>query len=540
MRAARILILEDDADWIKTLTDVLHDQVSLIASANSLTVAQELIDSTYFNVAIVDISMRLNDPQDSQGMEFLKILRDRGLERVISPIVLSAYGSIETVRRAFLDYHIVDFLDKAKFDAAALRATVDKALTDKGLNRQLEVEVMDDRAISTFWSHLDWAKREEEDMPGQLEPELTDLLKQLFKDATKLFVSPLSTGQSGARVLEVEPVYGAQVGELVVLKFGKRETILREHQNYEQHIVRYVGYSSTQLDYVSGRIMGAIRYSLVGTELGELDSFAEFYAREEAEAIKQALDTVFLTTCGRWYDNREQPRLRRNLVKLYEEGLHIIRPDNGVDKWDEIWAGAEATGVDMTADRLHFPGIGGSFPNPQTWLARHKQRLYRPVWRAVTHGDLNEHNLLVAPNGRCWLIDFYRTGLGHILRDVVEMETAVKFSLTSIADLSDYYEFETTLLAQMRIDQPPLPESAHPYHKALVTIGYLRVIADNFTGSAKDMVEYHIGLLLTTLNLLRMPFFSPHHRKILLSAAMLCAWFDHNVNGYVNRPPDAT
>jgi hypothetical protein len=58
----------------------------------------------------------------------------------------------------------------------------------------------------------------------------------------------------------------------------------------------------------------------------------------------------------------------------------------------------------------------------------------------------------------------------------------------------------------------------------LSDIGYLRNIADNFTGTDKGMVEYNIALLLQTLNLLRLEIFRPQHPKILLSAAMLCEW----------------
>jgi hypothetical protein len=129
---------------------------------------------------------------------------------------------------------------------------------------------------------------------------------------------------------------------------------------------------------------------------------------------------------------------------------------------------------------------------------------------------------LVTEDGQCWLIDFYRTGLSHILRDVVEMETVIKFSLTGIADLNTFLSFEQQLVSQPRIDQSPRPAPDDPHYKPLAVIGYLRRLADAYTGSGSDMIEYNTALLLSTLNLARLEFMADRHRHALLSASLLC------------------
>jgi DNA-binding response OmpR family regulator len=523
MKNARILILEDEEQWNKTIATALADhEILYFQGAPTLAKAESLIGRIYFNIAIVDISMRENDPKDSQGMEFLRLLKQHHLDRVIHPIILSAYGSLERARRAFRDHQVVDFLDKAEFDDETLLAAIRKALHDHHLDGELKVQTAGDGAISTLWSHFDWAQREEKESPSQIEPEFYDLLRRLFAGADSLFLRQIQAGQSGAGIAEVEAVYNAQVAEPVILKFGKKETIHREHTNYTAHIEKFVGaHSSTQLDYAPGRVMSAVRYSLVGTELGT-HSFADYYARNDLAAVRKAFDNLFNVTCGRWYNNKEQPRVYRNLVELYAEGLHIVHPGTGEDRWGELWENAGRIGVDLAQERLRYPGVAGDFANPKHWLEQRKYQIYRSVWRSVTHGDLNEHNILVTEDGRTWLIDFYRTGVGHILRDVVELETAIKFNLTLISDLETYRQFEEYLLTQTRINQLLAPDPGHPHHKALSAIGYLRNIADNFTGTDKGMVEYNIALLLQTLNLLRLDFMRPHHFKILLSASMLC------------------
>ncbi|MEZ4674667.1 MAG: hypothetical protein R2932_10550 [Caldilineaceae bacterium] len=98
--------------------------------------------------------------------------------------------------------------------------------------------------------------------------ELQDLLTRLFPGAQHLFLDDMPTGQSGAGVLRVTPTYEAAVGTPVVVKFGKRDKIQIERENYLKHIERFAGnHSSTQLTAAGGRAMAAITYSFIGTEL---------------------------------------------------------------------------------------------------------------------------------------------------------------------------------------------------------------------------------------------------------------------------------
>ena len=171
--------------------------------------------------------------------------------------------------------------------------------------------------------------------------------------------------------------------------------------------------------------------------------------------------------------------------------------------------------------------MAGELPNPRRWLEEVNYVVSLPVWLALTHGDLNEHNVRVTEDGRCWLIDFYRTGLGHILRDVVEMETAIKFSLTSLATNGQRAEFEQLLLAQTSLDKAVAFDAGAPYAKAAAVIFYLRLLAAEILGLNRDGAEYNVALLLQTLNLLRLNFLHhPHEERsrcqVLLSAALIC------------------
>lgn len=512
MHNARILIIEDDPLWQKTLRDVLESQVAHVATAADLREASDLLDTRYFNVAIVDLSLEPGDGKDEQGMALLRQLRERGLDDTVRSIILSAYGTNKKVRDAFRDFRVVDFLEKGDFSAPALVCTVKQALSENGLDRELGLEFVNHLTLDNIWERFNWARRED---PAQLKPELYDLLRRMFRGAESLVIRDLPAGQSGAGVLRVEPYYVAGAGTPVIVKFGKKDKIRQEHDNYAQHVQRFVGsYSSTQLRHALGRVMGAVSYQLIGTELSAVVSFADYYRGHPVEAVCAALDHLFTNTCGRWYDNREGIRRSRDFVRLYEAGLHI--------HWDEVWRGAEATGIDLAGERIEFPGLAGKFINPKRWLAANAENGHTAAWLATTHGDLNEHNILVTAQGDCWLIDFYRTGPGHILRDAIELETAIKFGLAESDDLAEHQRFERRLLEQTKLNEPVEISPRNALHKPVTVIGHLRKLADPMAGSTNEMTEYYWGLLLTTLNLLRLEPLRPHWRKALLSAALVC------------------
>jgi hypothetical protein len=389
---------------------------------------------------------------------------------------------------------------------------LEHAWVKQDLPPHTHIEFLGGDNLNSYLQRFDWAKDKE---PAFIEAEFQMLLHDLFRQrVSRISLYPLATGHSGAGVLRADPYYGTNTGTPVVLKIGPSAEISREEANYSRFIEPYLTQYSSRLGYASGSVIGILSYQLIGGELDHMVSLADYYFQHPPAQICQALDNLFRGTCRHWYDNREQPRRMRNLVELYEQSLHIA--------WDKIWHGAMATGIDLNAETLCFPGLTGNFINPKHWLESRIYTLYRPVFRAMSHGDMNENNILVTADGRCWLIDFYRSGWSHSLSDAVELETSIKFTLTQDLSLAQHYQLEKKLLDQTRLDRPIRPSHPHPFYKPLITINQLRRLADLLTGCSPDMTEYNEALLLATLNLLRLDFLRSQHSRILLSASMLC------------------
>ena len=516
MADAHVLILEDDPLWQQNVIETLQPIAAAMHTAATLAQAETLLQTCYFNVAVVDWSLVLGDARDDQGAQFMQMLRSHDLTDTVRLVVLSAYPSTERLRAGFREFHVVDFLEKRSFDADALLHAVLDALAQNHLDHDVEIEVEgDDGGLSYLWERLTWAQRE----PAEaLDAELYDLLRRVLPDATRLAIRKLPAGQSGAGVLHVQPFFDSQAGVPVVVKFGKKDKIRREHANFQQHIEHFVApHAGVQLVCALGRAMGVIRYQFIGAELNPENDFARFYKRHALEQIRHALDNLFKVTCNRWYDNRGTPRQRRDLVETYREGLRI--------EWDAVWQGMQELGIDPESEQLTFPAVAGALPNPRRWLQKRDNRLDFDVVRTVTHGDLNERNILVTEDGRTWLIDFYRTGWSHILRDAVVLETAIKFNLANCVDLTAFRDLDDVLLKQTQLDHLRIP-TGHAQAKVLHTLAHLRRLAGSLNGVSDSMAEYNASLLLATLNLLRFDFMRDHHQQALLSAARLCQWLD--------------
>jgi hypothetical protein len=351
-----------------------------------------------------------------------------------------------------------------------------------------------------------------------------DLLCRLFHEAEAIVLEPMERGKSGAGILRVQPFFPESgAGRSVVVKFGDVKDIRQESENFEKFIKPFVGGGrSTTLEYVQRTFrLGGIRYSLVGAASDKFEDFNAFYRRSNTDEIARVVDNLFLETCAAWYDNRGQLK-PHDLSTDYRELLGL----QSLEVLEEpLRRGLKAV---QGRDRLHFASLGieRSYLNPI--LAITDRHMVRSTYVCITHGDLNGGNVLIDPRGSTWLIDFLRTGRGHILRDFAQLDTTVRILLLGAneAELSERLMLEESLLSVDPFDrldgleirsQTNNPELA----KAFATSLHIRRRAADQVGRSHrdDFSEYHIASLFFALSLIRfwdLPTVQREH-------ALLCA-----------------
>ena len=177
---------------------------------------------------------------------------------------------------------------------------------------------------------------------------------------------------------------------------------------------------------------------------------------------------------------------------------------------------------------LHFRNLKGehTFTNPL--LATAGLNLVRPTYKCTTHGDFNQHNLLVDRTGHVWLIDFQGTGQSHILRDVAMLDSAVRFQLLASeeATLDERLQMEEALNSIQHFSQveqlaTALSTENTALAKTYATVVHLRKVARRLVvqNPSDDISEYYIALLYNAMNTLRFASLPSGQRE----HAVLCA-----------------
>ena len=118
MPQGRILIVDDDAEWIEILSGLLapfEEQGVLVDSASSRAEAQRKLDRQRFDLVTMDIQLDKGiEEEEVSTEEELKweLLLQKCQSKETRVIVVSAHPTTERVKIAFRDYDVDDFYEK--------------------------------------------------------------------------------------------------------------------------------------------------------------------------------------------------------------------------------------------------------------------------------------------------------------------------------------------------------------------------------------------------------------------------------------------
>jgi len=520
-RVGRILIVDDDSGYLDATRGLLETAGYRVFVATTVRQAKEILARKRIHVALFDVRLVEDlNPPDTSGLTFAAEV-DPG----VAKIMLTKYPNYELVQEA------MDPLGRTRANFVSKEEGPDRLLTTVDQVFKEKVRINFDLAIHLQGLLLEQVASEigvQQHAPEVVMSEVEEILCKLFFDAKEIILFPLiPTGrsrlssQSGSAVLKVKPIYSRRgVGIPVVVKLAGRHRIVKEAENYEDFVKGFVGdHRRTNLDrFTEANFLGGIVYSLVGISLDHTVDLGTFYHQHSAAEIIETLDNLFNNTCLNWYENR-QTRQTHNLTRLYCDALQMSAP--------KIEAALQAGELAAFIPRLpaQFHNQGHTFKDPLEWFENNPNWVV-PLHTCVTHGDLHSANVLLDDQNQVWLIDFYRTGWGHILRDLIELETDIKFKLLEATNFPTLFQFEKALLTPKHLgDQlsPPNFDGRPELEKAFTVVAHLRHIAGRILGPKVEMKEYYWGLALLTLNALRLKSIdrTKKQRHVLPSAALL-------------------
>jgi len=529
-RQGRILIVDDEDQWRKELVETLERGGFQVDAVSRASEALARLSETSYHMVVLDIRLVQADRSNVEGIDLLEELYKRGLYEAIIVIMLSAFGTKEHMRTSFRKYKVVDFLSKEDFDNQVFLENVLQVFSEKvNINFSLEIIWQEVSRPEQVISNLEMDEISDTGdvaFQNRMANELEDLLCRLFYQAESILVRPMTPGRSGTGVLWVQPFYATGGGRAVVVKFGSIRKIEEEYRNFEQYIQPFIGggRNTTILNVRRTSRLGGIKYSLLGMANDNLENFGSFYRHATLPQIEEALDRLFGDTCGAWYASPGRLRPHK-LTEDYQQLLKFTleKLERGLSDLVETVQGKQ---------KLYFKSLRGRSAYTNPLLATADRSFVRPTYICTTHGDFNQHNILVDNTGNTWLIDFLRTGRGHILRDVSELDSVVRFQLLASdeATLEERLKMERVLCSIERFSQieqltDKLPTENRALARAYSIVIHLRKLARRLVSQNPDddISEYFIALLYNAMNTFRFRHLSVRQREHALLCASLLA-----------------
>lgn len=325
-----------------------------------------------------------------------------------------------------------------------------------------------------------------------------NLLRYLFRDCKRVSVKILDGGFSGNIVVGTNSIdrYGHEQASHVV-KIGPRDLMAKERTAFEQ-IETVLGNNAPSVaDFADWSDRGAIKYRYASMGTGKAKSFQNHYqGGADQESISRYLHTVLNDQLGRLY--RAVAEEKQDLLTYYcfdSRWAESVR-QKIIDLIGHCSADAKLTILpSRTVDNI-YTFYKHDLAQMRSWTMEF------PF--SFVHGDLNGANIIIDERDNVWLIDFFHTHRGHVLKDFAKLENDVLYIYTKIDSESELAAAASLTDVLLEYDDPfnlppdvPAPFLSTRFERAYTTLRQIRSVADIYI--MPDTQERRLQWLLPQL-----------------------------------------
>jgi hypothetical protein len=308
----------------------------------------------------------------------------------------------------------------------------------------------------------------------------------------------LTGGRSEARVFKLTPFFGpgrAIKGAPVVMKIAPDLQCVREKANYDACVRHTLPAASRPelLGFVRTRTHSGLCYSFVGRADGVRgDTLTDCLQRGDLAKLDLVLRSLIKPMRNTWHA-AALLRMERDIAKRYLD-RYFTGPRSTAQTESTLQACAvRYFGAQQKAGRCVIGEL--SFPSPRTILFASRRK--RPYRSCIIHGDLNSDNLIFT-GGRSGvanvaMIDFQKTGRGHVHEDLIALEASVRINFPQDTGCSDILEQERLIALGRGSRKDPYTAS----------IRKIRDSATRHFGQVEDAANYHFAVAAIGLRLMQ-------------------------------------
>jgi protein-tyrosine phosphatase/nicotinamidase-related amidase len=337
-----------------------------------------------------------------------------------------------------------------------------------------------------------------------------DILYYLYRDCKSVDLFCLDGGFSGNVVLRAKSIDNLGHSQVpTVIKIGARDLIAKERSSFER-IEEVLGNNAPRIvDFAEIAERGGIKYRYAAMIDGKTEVFQDRYENgEDLTKINAILDIVFKNQLGRLYDAKGMEKL--NLLEYYDFQAKYAK---------SVRSRVEGLVHGKLNDQETFP-INWLFPKSELPLKNSPSELYNVClfyerdllelneisssshFLSYVHGDLNGKNMILDAQNNVWLIDFFHTHRGHVLKDLLKLENDLLYIFTKITeeDWNEACQLTDILIQQPDLGIPMNPSlvnnfSSEKIKRAYLTACKLRSFYPSLIELDRDPYQMHVGLL---------------------------------------------
>jgi len=364
------------------------------------------------------------------------------------------------------------------------------------------------------------------DGDAQIQETDIKLLRYLFRDSRQARFRCLTGGFSGNVVLASESVdvFG-HVQTPHVVKIGPQAMTGKERAAFER-VESVLGNNAPRItDFADLEGRGAIKYRYASMGAGASTTFQKLYGKGlSLEKIGRIFSSVFEEQLGRFYHAATLEKC--NLLEYYAfnpEYAPRIRERVG-----QILGAAAQRDVLRFSKNREIPHVALFYEKAPVNLVRRPMDYH---YFSYVHGDLNGANIIVDARENIWLIDFFHTHRGHVLRDLIKLENDLLYIFTLPSNEQEFEEALCLTDRLMKVDdlsKPPSPVEADGFacpriRRAYETVCLLRAFYPPLVHEDRDVTQLLIGQLRYAVHTLSFDESNLWQRKWALYTACCCA-----------------